>query len=178
MTTRRSLLMAAGGLPALSMPMVAIAADWLPNRPIRLIVPFVPGGATDVAALILADAIAEPLRQPMVVENRGGAGGNIGGEAVARATPDGYTLLLGMVGLLTTNPFLYEDMGFNPMRAWIIWPSSCATRRICTAPATFWAGRRCRCYGGRCAMGPAIMWRSITEIPRGMPSNCSMISTA
>ncbi|NVO16271.1 MAG: tripartite tricarboxylate transporter substrate binding protein [Rhodoplanes sp.] len=94
----------------------ARATDWLPGRPIRLIVPYVAGGATDIAGRILAEAIAEPLKQPMVVENRGGAAGNIGGAYVANADPNGLTLLLGAVGLLTTNPFLYKNMGFSPAK--------------------------------------------------------------
>jgi tripartite-type tricarboxylate transporter receptor subunit TctC len=81
-----------------------------------MVIPFVPGGATDIAGRILGEAMAETLGQPVVVENRGGAGGNIGGEAVARAAPDGYSLLLGTVGLLTTNPFLYRTMAFSPAR--------------------------------------------------------------
>lgn len=95
---------------------MARASDWLPSRPIRMIVPYVAGGATDIAGRILAEAIAEPLTQPMVVENRGGAAGNIGGAYVANADANGLTLLLGAVGLLTTNPFLYKNMGFSPMK--------------------------------------------------------------
>lgn len=94
----------------------ARATGWLPSRPIRMIVPYVAGGATDIAGRILAEAIAEPLTQPMVVENRGGAAGNIGGAYVANADANGLTLLLGAVGLLTTNPFLYKNMGFNPTK--------------------------------------------------------------
>lgn len=118
MQSRRSFLRTAlCSLPATTMPFGAVRAQtWLPDRPIRLIVPYAAGGATDIAARILAEAIAEPLKQPMVVENRGGAGGNLGGRIVATAAPDGLTVLLGAVGLLTTNPFLYKNMGFNPAK--------------------------------------------------------------
>jgi tripartite-type tricarboxylate transporter receptor subunit TctC len=81
-----------------------------------MIVPFVAGGSTDVAARILAEPMAERLGQPVIVENRGGSGGNIGGEMVARAAPDGHTLLMGVTGLLSTNIHIYRNMGFNPAR--------------------------------------------------------------
>lgn len=114
---RRTVLGAAvGALCVGSLPRGASAQEWLPERPIQLIVPFAPGGATDIAARILAEAIAEPLKKSMIVENRGGAAGNIGGQAVARAEPDGLTLLFGTVGLLTTNPFIYKNMGFDPIK--------------------------------------------------------------
>lgn len=115
--TRRSLMLAAmGGMCGSSLSGAARAQSWTPERPVRLIVPFAAGGATDIAARILAEAIQEPLKQTMVVENRGGAAGNVGGQAVARAEPDGLTLLFGTVGLLTTNPFLYKNMGFDPAK--------------------------------------------------------------
>ncbi|WP_431304791.1 Bug family tripartite tricarboxylate transporter substrate binding protein [Sediminicoccus sp. BL-A-41-H5] len=94
----------------------AFAQSWSPTRPIRMIVPFVAGGSTDVAARILAEPMGERLGQPVIVENRGGSGGNIGGEMVARAAPDGHTLLMGVTGLLSTNIHIYRNMGFNPAR--------------------------------------------------------------
>ncbi|MBR0656550.1 Bug family tripartite tricarboxylate transporter substrate binding protein [Plastoroseomonas arctica] len=92
---RRALLMA----PALLLPLPATALSpmprWRPNRPIRVIVPFAPGGATDVVARVVADTVAGLLGQPLVIENRpGGAAGLIGSEAVAKADPDGHTILV------------------------------------------------------------------------------------
>lgn len=113
MLSRRTLL-AATGAAAIARP--ASAQGWSPNRPIRFIVPFVAGGSTDVAARIIADRMGETLGQPVVVENRGGSGGNIGGEMVARAAPDGHTILMGVTGLLTTNPHIYKSMPFDPAK--------------------------------------------------------------
>jgi tripartite-type tricarboxylate transporter receptor subunit TctC len=81
-----------------------------------MIVPFVAGGSTDVAARIIAEQMSERLGQPVIVENRGGSGGNIGGEMVARAAPDGHTLLMGVTGLLSTNAHIYRNMSFSPSR--------------------------------------------------------------
>jgi len=86
-----------------------------PTRPIRLIVPFAPGGTTDVLARILGERLHQTLGQPIVIENRGGAGGNIGADAVAKAAPDGYTLLMGTVGTHAINPSLYPKMPFDPL---------------------------------------------------------------
>jgi tripartite-type tricarboxylate transporter receptor subunit TctC len=94
----------------------ALAQAWAPVRPIRMIVPFVAGGSTDVAARIVAEPMGERLGQPVIVENRGGSGGNIGGEMVARAAPDGHTLLMGVTGLLSTNAHIYRNMSFSPAR--------------------------------------------------------------
>ena len=89
---------------------------WAPSRPIRFIVPFVAGGSTDVAARIIADRMGETLGQPVIVENRGGSGGNIGGDLVAKAPPDGHTILMGVTGLLSTNKHIYRQMAFDPDR--------------------------------------------------------------
>jgi len=113
MLSRRSLI-AAASVAAIARP--ALAQGWRPDRPIRFIVPFVAGGSTDVAARIIADHMGETLGQPVVVENRGGSGGNIGGEMVARAAPDGHTILMGVTGLLTTNPHIYKSMPFDPAK--------------------------------------------------------------
>ncbi|MBW8267970.1 tripartite tricarboxylate transporter substrate binding protein [Caldovatus sp. SYSU G05006] len=104
---RRTLL--AGTIAIAAAPPAARAqtAAGYPARPIRVIVPFAPGGASDVAARILQQPMAEALGQPVVVENRAGAAGNIGMEAAARAAPDGYTLYLGNVGTLAVNPAVF-----------------------------------------------------------------------
>jgi tripartite-type tricarboxylate transporter receptor subunit TctC len=86
-----------------------------PSKPVRMIVPFPAGGPADLVARLLSAKLAEPWGQPLVIENRGGAGGNIGTAAVARAAPDGYTILLTTSGLMS-NPSLYKDTGFDPVR--------------------------------------------------------------
>ena len=86
----------------------AHAADDYPNRPIRLVVPFVAGGVTDAAARVVAERLGRELGQTVVVENKPGAGGNIGTAGVARANPDGYTLLLAYDGTLAINPNVYD----------------------------------------------------------------------
>ena len=83
------------------------AQQTYPQRPIRLIVPFAPGGASDFAARIIAQALTEELKQSIVIENKGGAAGNIGLEAAAKATPDGYTLFFGNIGAISINPSVF-----------------------------------------------------------------------
>lgn len=107
------LMLAAAAAATPSTP--ALAADAFPSaRPITLIVPFPPGGPTDAMARRLAEKLREPLKQNVIVENRSGAGGNIGSEYVASAKPDGYTLLFGTSGPLAINVSLYKRQGYNP----------------------------------------------------------------
>jgi tripartite-type tricarboxylate transporter receptor subunit TctC len=87
-----------------------------PTKPIRLVVPFVPGGSTDLIARILGQKLEEVLGQQVVVENRAGAGGNIGVEYVAKAAPDGYTLIFGHVGTFGFGPSLYQKLPYDPVR--------------------------------------------------------------
>jgi len=94
----------------------ATAADAFPSKPVRLIVPFSAGGGTDILARDVAPRLAEALGQPVVVDNRGGAGGNIGSEAVARAEPDGYTILFGS-NTLAINASLYKNLSFDPQKS-------------------------------------------------------------
>jgi tripartite-type tricarboxylate transporter receptor subunit TctC len=93
----------------------ATAQGW-PDRPVRLVVPFPPGGPTDLVARPLAQRLGEALGQPAIVENHSGAGGNLGAEVVAKAAPDGHTLLLSNVGVLAVNRFLYRSPAFDPER--------------------------------------------------------------
>jgi len=109
-TTRRTMIAATLFTPAL-----ARAQAWAPARPIRFVVPFPAGGATDVVARVLGERMQETLGQPVVVENRTGAGGNVGVENVVRSAPDGTTILMGTTGTMTINPHLYSNMGFNPL---------------------------------------------------------------
>ncbi|MBP0496372.1 Bug family tripartite tricarboxylate transporter substrate binding protein [Pararoseomonas indoligenes] len=110
--TRRALLGALAALPAAR----AMAQGAWPNRPIRLIVPFAAGTTTDILGRILAEALAREAGQPVVVDNRAGAGGNVGAQAVARSTGDGYTLLLGTNGTHGINASLFADQGFDPVK--------------------------------------------------------------
>ena len=93
----------------------ASAADY-PNRPITLVVAFTPGGPSDVLARIVGKKMGELLNETVVVENRPGAGGNIAGEAVARAAHDGYTLLMGNNSILATNESLYKHLNYKPTK--------------------------------------------------------------
>jgi tripartite-type tricarboxylate transporter receptor subunit TctC len=109
--TRRSLIAA-----TLLAPAAARAQAWAPTRAIRFVVPFPAGGATDVVARVLGERMQETLGQPVVVENRTGAGGNIGVENVVRSPADGHAILMGTTGTLTVNPHLYSTLGFDPLR--------------------------------------------------------------
>jgi tripartite-type tricarboxylate transporter receptor subunit TctC len=100
---------------ALAAPMLAQAqGSWRPSRPIRLVVPFAPGGLTDILARAVADQLTPILGQPVVVENRAGAGGNLAAEAVARATPDGHALLVATQGIIAINKAMFSRLSYDP----------------------------------------------------------------
>ena len=101
--------MACGIAPA------ALAQAW-PSKPIKIVVNFPPGGAADQIARSVAPQLQTALGQPVVVENRAGSGGNIGGEAVAKSPPDGYTLLMSSGGMVSVNPHIYAKMPFDPAK--------------------------------------------------------------
>jgi tripartite-type tricarboxylate transporter receptor subunit TctC len=114
---RRLLLCAvvlAASLGAAVLP--AQADDAYPNRSIKILVPIPPGGAPDVVARVVGHYLSEAVRQPVVIENRTGANGNIAGEAVAKAAPDGYTLILAADSGIVINPHVYAKMTFDPMK--------------------------------------------------------------
>ena len=94
------------------------AQDTFPSRLVRIVVPYPPGGGTDTIARLLADQLGRKWGQSAIVENIGGAAGNIGSAEVARATPDGHTLLLASPGPIATNSFLYKEMPYDPAR-WV-----------------------------------------------------------
>ncbi len=89
-----------------------------PSRVVKMIVPYPPGGGTDLLARVLADALGRKWGQSVIVENIGGAGGNVGAAQVARADPDGYTLLLASPGPIATNSYMYKDMPYDPAQ-WV-----------------------------------------------------------
>ena len=94
----------------------ASAEDAYPSKPVRIIVSFAAGGPTDIVARVMGAKMAELLGQQFVVENRTGAGGNIGADAVAKSAPDGYTLLMATVSTHAINPGLYSKMPYDPIR--------------------------------------------------------------
>ncbi|MFZ5692800.1 MAG: Bug family tripartite tricarboxylate transporter substrate binding protein [Pseudomonadota bacterium] len=94
----------------------SVHAQTYPSKPVTLIVPFPPGSTTDLVGRILQDELAKAIGQTVVIENRGGAGGSVGTEAVARATPDGYTLLMGTIGTHSINPAVYAKINYDPIK--------------------------------------------------------------
>src|SRR5690349_4427719 len=98
--------------PAMSGSYNVAADSSYPSKPVRFITPFAPGGSTDVVGRIFAQALSESLRQPFIVENRPGAGGLVGAEAVVRSPPDGYNLLVGTTGVISVNPSIYSRIAF------------------------------------------------------------------
>lgn len=97
-----------------ALPLQAGAQQAYPNKPVRVIVPFVAGGTTDIFARLIAEKLSQQLGQQFIIDNRGGAGGNIGADAVAKAAPDGYTLVMGTVGTHAINASLYAKMPYDP----------------------------------------------------------------
>jgi tripartite-type tricarboxylate transporter receptor subunit TctC len=93
-----------------------LAQSAWPSKPVKIVVPFAPGGTTDILARAIAPELGKAFGQPFVVENRGGAGGNIGAEQVAKAPADGYTLLMGTVGTHGINKSLYTKLAFDPQK--------------------------------------------------------------
>ena len=91
-------------------------AQTYPNKPVRIVVPFAPGGATDIVTRIVAQRLSDLWSQSVVVDNRAGAGGNIGGEIAAKAAPDGYTVLMTSGSIITANQHIYKRMPFDPAR--------------------------------------------------------------
>lgn len=110
---RREMLAA---MAALAVPLRAVAQASYPSSPIHIIVPFTPGGSTDILARALGQALNRAWKQPVVIDNRPGAGGSIGAEAAAKAAPDGYTLLMGHIGTLAVNPTLYTNLRYDPIK--------------------------------------------------------------
>jgi tripartite-type tricarboxylate transporter receptor subunit TctC len=108
--SRRFILLA--GALSLALPQLAIAQAW-PTKPIKLVIPFAAGGTTDILGRLLAQQLTKDLGQNVIVENKGGAGGNIAAEFVAQAPADGYTIMLASGSMLTVNPNLYKKLPVN-----------------------------------------------------------------
>ncbi len=117
MTPFARLIRAAATASALAASTLTAGAGGYPDRPIHLIVGFPPGGINDIVARLVGHKLSEALGQPIVVENRAGAGGTIGADAVARAAPDGYTLLLGSVSNLAMAPSQYKNLPYDPSKS-------------------------------------------------------------
>ena len=109
-------LRAGAVLAAMAVAATVQAQAQFPDRPLRLIVPFAPGGNIDLTARTIAPGMSQVLGQPVVVDNRSGAGGRIGAEVAAKSAPDGYTLLLGSSGSLTINPVFGTNVSYDPLR--------------------------------------------------------------
>jgi len=101
---------------ALALPATTMAQGSWPTRPVRIVVPFAPGGTTDILARLLAPELSKVFGQQFIVDNRGGAGGNIGADHVAKSTGDGYTLLMGTVGTHGINKSLYARLPYDPQK--------------------------------------------------------------
>ena len=115
MSLQRRDVLVAGAAAALSGALPARAQAW-PARPIRLVVPFPPGSSPDIIARLVAEPLAQALGQPIVVDNKPGAGGNLGTGPVAKAEPDGYTFLFTIQGPLVTAPLLSRSLGYDPLK--------------------------------------------------------------
>ena len=115
MNTQKALrLLGCAAAVALTQP--AIAADWQPNKPVRMLVGFAPGGGTDSTARALAAKLGERLGQQVIIDNRPGAAGNIATDIASKATPDGHTVLMGTIAALAINPSLYKKLPFDPVK--------------------------------------------------------------
>ena len=113
LVSRRALLKGLAAAAVVDLPFRAWAAGY-PDRPVRFVVPFAAGGNADIVGRITGDMVSRALGQPVVVDNRAGAGGGVGAEFVARSAPDGYTLLIASNGPLTVNPFFNPNLTYDP----------------------------------------------------------------
>ena len=116
LVSRRRFSAGIAAAAAASLPGLGAAQENWPAKPIRLVIPFPPGGATDILGRMVAQELSKALGVSVVADNRAGAGGNIGAEAVAKAAPDGYTLLMCTIGTQSINQSLYPKLGFDPIR--------------------------------------------------------------
>ena len=114
--TRRAAAIALAGLCTAALAPSAQAADPWPSRPLKIVVPYPPGGSSDIIARSISQQLSEALKQPVIVENKPGANGNLGADFVAKSAPDGYTLLLCDLGALAISPSVYTRLAFDPSK--------------------------------------------------------------
>jgi tripartite-type tricarboxylate transporter receptor subunit TctC len=145
-----------GAALAVAVAAAAIAQDF-PSRPVRMVVPFAAGGATDIVARALGQKLGEAWGQSVVVDNRGGAGGNIGADLVAKAAPDGYTILMTSGSIVTANPHLYKSMPFNPDKDLV------AITNVASGPLAL-------------VVGPQVAVNSLTELIAYIKANPQKVS--
>jgi tripartite-type tricarboxylate transporter receptor subunit TctC len=119
---------------ALAAPL-AVAAQGYPTKPVRFVVPFAPGGATDISARIVGQKLGEIWGQTIVVDNKGGAAGNIAGAEMAKATPDGYTLFFTSGSVVTANEHIYANMPFNPAKDFVAVTNVVRGAQVIVVPA-------------------------------------------
>jgi tripartite-type tricarboxylate transporter receptor subunit TctC len=110
---RARLLAALTGIALFGAALPSAYSQTWPSRTVRIVVPFAPGGSTDIFARLVGDRLATALGQPVVIDNRPGAGGNIGADAVAKAPPDGYTLLMATTGVMAINNAMYKSLSYD-----------------------------------------------------------------
>src|SRR5881396_1075557 len=120
---------------ALLISMAANAQSW-PQKPVRFIVPFPPGGATDISARLLGEKLSQIWGQTVVIENRGGAGGGVGAAEAARATPDGYTLFFPSGSVITANQHIYAKLAYNPERDFVPVTNVVSGPQVLAVPAS------------------------------------------
>jgi tripartite-type tricarboxylate transporter receptor subunit TctC len=114
----RKILAALAGCITLAVPALAHAQSY-PTKPVKIVVPFAVGGIADTFARVIAQKLSDAYGQPFVVENRGGAGGNIGADLVAKSPPDGYMMVMGNIGTHAVNPYLMKSMPFDPLKDFV-----------------------------------------------------------
>jgi tripartite-type tricarboxylate transporter receptor subunit TctC len=131
-TTRRFIPALAAALLALPL---GVAAQAYPNKPVRFVVPFAPGGATDISARIVGQKLGEMWGQTVVIDNKGGAAGNIGGAEAAKAAPDGYTLFFTSGSVVTANEHIYPNMPFNPAKDFVAVTNVVRGAQVIVVPA-------------------------------------------
>jgi tripartite-type tricarboxylate transporter receptor subunit TctC len=114
--SRRHVIAGCAAVLGIAAPLAASAQNAWPSKPLRIVVPYPPGGSSDIIARAIAQPLSEALKQPVLVENKPGANGNLGADYVAKSAPDGYTVLLCDVGALAISPSVYKKLAFDPSK--------------------------------------------------------------